>query len=222
MRAFILGNGDSLNKHLERGHFDLLNGEITFACNRISLLYDKTAWRPNYWSLFDYRNLLSPHAEIEVNLRAGAVCKVRGDMTIDRNGPGGAGVDSVIRWAREYPTFSTGDCEHEGTQTDRWHKNPAFCKQGGALSVNVQWAVSLGCNPVYVMGCDLGSGHFDPAYLAEPMSEDDVVDQTLVAVHAHQIAKRECESRGVEICNAGIDGELEVYDRVDFEDLIWA
>ncbi|MBN8247888.1 MAG: DUF115 domain-containing protein [Verrucomicrobia bacterium] len=48
-RAFIIGNGPSLRvEDLHR-----LQGEITFACNKIYLAFDKTPWRPTYYSVVD-------------------------------------------------------------------------------------------------------------------------------------------------------------------------
>ncbi|MCW5556728.1 MAG: DUF115 domain-containing protein [Verrucomicrobiae bacterium] len=48
-RAFIIGNGPSLRIE----DLDRLQGEITFACNKVYLSFDKTAWRPTYYSVVD-------------------------------------------------------------------------------------------------------------------------------------------------------------------------
>lgn len=48
-RAFIIGNGPSLRTE----DLDRLQGEITFACNKVYLAFDKTAWRPTYYSVVD-------------------------------------------------------------------------------------------------------------------------------------------------------------------------
>ena len=50
-KAVILGNGPSLNEI----DFDYLNSRkdvITLASNRISLIFNKTDWRPNYYFCF--------------------------------------------------------------------------------------------------------------------------------------------------------------------------
>jgi hypothetical protein len=48
-RAFIIGNGPSLkSEDLTR-----LQGEITFASNKIYLIFDATPWRPTYYSVTD-------------------------------------------------------------------------------------------------------------------------------------------------------------------------
>lgn len=48
-RAFIIGNGPSLTP----SDLDLLKDEITFAANKIYLLYDQTIWRPTYYGVED-------------------------------------------------------------------------------------------------------------------------------------------------------------------------
>jgi hypothetical protein len=48
-RAFIIGTGPSLRvSDLER-----LSGELTFACNKIYLVFDSTGWRPTYYAVSD-------------------------------------------------------------------------------------------------------------------------------------------------------------------------
>ena len=48
-RVVVMGNGPSLS----RIDFDDLKGEITFASNKIFLAFDKTDWRPTYYSVED-------------------------------------------------------------------------------------------------------------------------------------------------------------------------
>jgi len=48
-RGFVLGSGPSLRID----DLDRLKNEITFACNKIYLAFDQTAWRPTYYSVID-------------------------------------------------------------------------------------------------------------------------------------------------------------------------
>jgi len=48
-RAFIIGSGPGLRIE----DLDKLKNEITFACNKIYLAFEKTDWRPNYLSVTD-------------------------------------------------------------------------------------------------------------------------------------------------------------------------
>jgi hypothetical protein len=48
-RAFIIGNGPSL----EISDLDRLRDEVTFGSNKIYLAFEKTEWRPTYYSVID-------------------------------------------------------------------------------------------------------------------------------------------------------------------------
>ncbi len=60
-RCFIIGNGPSLTGK----DLDLIKGEVTFACNRIYNIYDKTDWRPTYYMCGDRQCLLDEIANIK-------------------------------------------------------------------------------------------------------------------------------------------------------------
>jgi hypothetical protein len=55
-RAVIIGTGPSLKVE----DLDRLTGWTTFACNKIYLAFDNTAWRPNFYSISDIK--LAEHA----------------------------------------------------------------------------------------------------------------------------------------------------------------
>ena len=52
-RVFLVANGPSLNQT----NLDLIENEISFAMNRISLKYTETPWRPTYY-LFSSTNVM--------------------------------------------------------------------------------------------------------------------------------------------------------------------
>ncbi|GHV17664.1 hypothetical protein FACS18949_12910 [Clostridia bacterium] len=49
-RCFLVGNGPSLTV----ADLNKLKGEISFGCNMITKIFDKTDWRPNYYFLLEY------------------------------------------------------------------------------------------------------------------------------------------------------------------------
>jgi hypothetical protein len=59
-RCFIIGNGPSLRI----GDLDKLKDEITFAFNRIYLIFDKTEWRPTYYCSEDNKTIFKSNEEI--------------------------------------------------------------------------------------------------------------------------------------------------------------
>lgn len=60
-RAFILGNGPSLRI----SDLDRLNGEITFASNKIYLAFGQTDWRPTYYTVCD--QLVAKYNAVQIN-----------------------------------------------------------------------------------------------------------------------------------------------------------
>jgi len=48
-RVFVLGNGPSINVN----DINMLKEEITFAANKIFLMYEQTSWRPTYYCVED-------------------------------------------------------------------------------------------------------------------------------------------------------------------------
>ncbi|HJD45240.1 MAG TPA: hypothetical protein H9909_00215, partial [Candidatus Mediterraneibacter norfolkensis] len=67
-RCFVIGNGPSLTAE----DLELLKGEITFAANRIYMLFDRTDWRPTYYFCADYVLYGTDHrkiSEVDAKLR---------------------------------------------------------------------------------------------------------------------------------------------------------
>jgi len=134
----------------------------------------------------------------------------------------------------------TPRCDHIGGRyvPDAWHlddKTAPYCDYGGSISVGLQAAVRAGANPIYILGCDLYEyrgpedvdiNHFDDEYCKYKVrkstgeeligpEEWEATNRRLVI--GHTIAKK---SSGVEIFNATVGGNLEVYPRVDIFDLL--
>jgi hypothetical protein len=118
-------------------------------------------------------------------------------------------------------------CETESKPTD-WHL-PVWCHYGGTMNVALQFAFAMGYDPVYVIGCDLGiqpiyrtavadPNHFHPDYWTWEDNPLEFRDSTLLEVHT--MAQRAFEGAGRHIYNAGVGGDLDVYERVDFEQTV--
>ena len=107
------------------------------------------------------------------------------------------------------------DCPHS------WHL-PKLCSYGSSVNIAIQIAVNQGYKPIYLIGCDLGYKDNEPSHFSvdyEKGIEGDLRPARLAnldTLNAHIIASR---SSPVTIYNATIGGELEVYERVDYERL---
>jgi len=220
MRAFVIGNGPSLNLT----PVDRLRGEFTLAMNRFDLL--GTDWDPTWWIMADVRDedgwwdwpsLLSRNSMF--------LFREQDRPTIKPHANG-----NVIFYPR---------CQHIGGDyiPRSWHL-PMPCDYGGGISIALQTAVSLGRNPIYLIGCDLYQyrgpdqvdiNHFDPGYspykrrksTGEEINTPEAWQRTNERlVYCHQIAKESATEMDIRIYNATVGGALEVYPRVDIDEVL--
>jgi len=133
-RGFVVGLGSSLLA----GDLDKLTNEITISCNKCYLLYDKTNWRPTYYSLIDLIIAKDRKEEIakvdSVKIMSTCVSKQLGNYGKDV-----IWVKELIQQSKEEFEFSTN------------------LEKGiyGGCSVTfdmLQIAWHLGLNPIYLIG----------------------------------------------------------------------
>ncbi len=219
MRAFIVGNGPSLAKT----NLDLIKGEISFAANRIHLIFPHTSWRPTHYvraeSPFESRKIAKQ--DLKEIFQLGIVSYLNRSYSNDWR--------DLMRFEAKTSVveFLPDSCSHTLMHYDDpqspldWHE--PICSFGSSLHVAIQLAVKLGYGPLYLLGCDLGytegqPSHFDPKY---EVGYEEHLKPAFYAnrdcLHAHQIAK---QSSKVKIYNATIGGNLDVYERVDYEKLM--
>lgn len=206
-RAFVVGNG----KSLRQTPLENLVGEVTFAVNNIHLIYPDTKWRPTHYVRAEEATTLGPEDWREsMDVHFALDCEIwcnewfaRIDRTRSVN---------IIRPCTHYRLhFDNPECPH------LWHL-PILCNFGSSVNVAVQLAAQKGYSPIYLVGCDLGyvdgkPNHFNDQY--EHGKEQDARFANLDTLYAHMIASRS----KAKIYNATIGGELEVYERVEFEEL---
>ena len=221
-RAFIMGNGPSLNKC----DLSLLGDEITFGVNSIFLNYEKMGFHPTYYVVEDvfvaedradqissYREpvkffgsnlkyFLDPEGEtIWLNVR---------NLSIDHP---------------EFPRFSTNAIR--------------MLWAGGTVSyLCMQLAYYMGFSEIYLIGFDHNyvipesarveginitsqdsdPNHFHPDYFGKGYRWHDPCVERME--NAYRKAKLFFEKNNVKIFNATIGGHLEVFPRVDFDKLL--
>jgi len=211
MRAFIVGNGRSLRKT----NLDLLKNEVSFGVNSIRLIYPETSWRPTHYVRAEEADTQSPKAYVEdLRLHIEDIkCEVWANVwflkamqELDRN----RNFHAIASCTHHLKHFDEQDSPH------LWHL-PLLCSFGSTVNVAIQIAVQQGFDPIYLVGCDLGykekQNHFDDNYVPGTRSPR---YNNLDILAAHMVAVR---SSPAKIYNAGVEGELEVYERVRLERL---
>jgi hypothetical protein len=215
-RAFIVGNGPSLNQT----NLDLLKGEISFGVNRVSGIYPKTSWRPTHYVRAEEASTGSdPRVySSDIELHASLGCEVWaneyfiGHLSAVRN----SGLYRQIRGCSHYNLhFDNPDCPHV-------YHPPRLCTFGSSVHVAIQIALAVKeIDTVYLIGTDLGYreggiNHFDENYTKGAGELRSARYTELDIIAAHMVAARSFPGR---IYNATVGGSLEVYPRVSLESL---
>jgi len=206
----VIGNGPSL----QQTNLSNLKNEITFACNNIHLIYNQTDWRPTHYvraeevgglEVKDWIDSMRAHMALNCEIW----CNTWFTKWMDREGYPTRAVKTIDACTHYTVNFDNDRCPH------LWHF-PRLCTFGSSVNVAIQIAVLKGYSPIYLVGCDLGAtmDHFTTSYRHGRERPDRFA--LLNTITAHMIAKR---SSRTPIYNATIGGELEVYDRVDYESL---
>ena len=223
-RAFVIGNGPSLNKT----DLSLLKDEITFGVNGIFLKAEELGFKPTFYVVEDH--LVAEDRQEAINAFSGpikifpiylAYCLEEGDDTVFYN--------HVPR--KSYPDgydFSTN-------ASDRTYS-------GCTVTFScLQLAYYFGFEEIYLIGVDCNYeipkdveetkeynvatldmksddiNHFHPDYFGKGFRWHD--PQADKMREAYKEARKVCEANGVTIYNATVGGKLEVFPRVDYYSL---
>ena len=243
MKAVIIGNGYSLNDHLDRGDFELLagSGVDTFGVNEIHRIYHRTEWRPVYCVWVEnmdrngetmFKEHVIPQQEI-CFIREDFQRQILTDRAIKEK------IERMMYGDRLYATENEIDIYHNPSKTLRWinrctgHNGqdpgdwhlPIFCIYGGVITTALPLAFMIGYDDVAVIGCDLGTvpgvggDHMDPDYVTASQDySDQSLDDRLTNVHI--TAQRIYSQHGRRLVNCGIGGLLEAHPRMDLGEWI--
>ena len=217
-RGFVIGNGPSLKlEDLER-----LKGEVTIASNKIYLAFDQVTWRPTYFTSCD--KILWP--------------KMRNEI--------GEHVDTI-----HLASYIRGITYKTSTKVKLWRylgsKNAGLnvfsddiaegAFGGGTVTYeNLQIAVHLGLNPIYIIGCDhfyageddLSEGEVSRVegqsnhFIKNYRKPGEVVNSANLPVmnQAYRTARAYADANGIQIINATRGGFLEIFQRANLDSVL--
>ena len=214
-RCFIVATGPSLQ--LE--DINKLKGEICFGMNSIFKLYDKTEWRPTYYAIIDssvYRRIKNDIEQIDIE----------GLFFPDRI------LDSALVNAHYVP-FIDNWCNSAIErrvipnifQKRKFGRDMTKRFYAGASVVHfiMQIAFYMGFSEIYLLGTDCSAPNkhstLTPYKDSDQLgnSPQDIYDGLM---QDYEIAKQEAIKRGIKIINATRGGALELFPRVDLDDLL--
>lgn len=222
-RAFLVGNGPSLNQT----PMHLLKGEQVMCFNRFYLMFERLAWRPSLYAISDDRVAFDIADEVNSIVLPTVDAAFFPDIH-----PYNVDFRRVIE-ARENVYWMHLD------RLDFSDELPWAGMNKTVANVGLQVLAYLGFNPIYLIGVDMSyskpasiveessrdwtstgdddPNHFDPRYFgAGRKYHAPFMDETR---ERYVRAAEFFGERGVEIVNAGVGGELDVFPRVDFRGL---
>lgn len=208
-RCFIVATGPSLNMDdLERLR---TNDEICLSMNSIWRAFDKVEWRPYYYLAEDYRTYNQYGAVMEnMNVRylfLGDTNKVYWSKEHKKN---------MIKYHYAFE-FSEVKCPKFTEDFSR------KCYAGATVTYScIQLAVYMGFQEIYLLGVDFTNGknsnneNYKHFYKEEKLTS---VGHNKMVYLAYQSAKKYADAHGIKIYNATRGGNLDVFERRDFDQL---
>lgn len=222
-RCFVIGNGPSLRvEDLETLH---KNHEICFGANKVYRIYDKTNWRADYLGIADYRGALDCMYDLD---------KISGEIFVGEG-------------CYEYDLFHNIPINRFHVIRENYYPNyPRFsgditkgCYAGNTITYQfgIQVAAYMGFSKIYLLGVDhyyssdditAKENHFiDDYYKKEEKEKYSEINPVYTGADykwewqtkAYEAAERYSRKKGFRIYNATRGGKLEVFERVNFDEL---
>lgn len=214
-RGFVIGNGPSLKIN----DLDFLQNEVTIASNKIYLAFEKTEWRPSFHTMCD--RLLWGKLRNEIY-------KYIDNIIIPHKFFGGNKVNNI--YFKDLGLFQFHDIGFSSDILDGVFSGDTI------TYMNLQIAVHLGLNPIYLIGCDhyyLGESNianhyssirhsdFNNHFIKNYRVKGEKVNPASIDMmtNAFKNAKTFCEKNNIKIFNATNGGHLKVFPRVDYYSL---
>ena len=216
-RCFIIGNGPSLcAKDLEQ-----LKDEYTFAFNRIYHIFSETSWRPTYYCTQDSKIAVASAEEISKKIQTPyifAPINLRWYENADLNS---AYFFNPKLAGEEVPEFS--------------EDISSFVGVGNTVAYTaMQIAAYMGFSEIYLLGVDHSFRAYQDEsgnivtdqkakdYFTDKYNQDKeqlFVPRLDLSTMSYMVAQQYTKNHPVKIYNATRGGKLEVFPRVNFDDL---
>lgn len=226
-RCFIIGNGPSLTPD----DLDRIKDEYSFAANRIFYIFDSTKWRPSYYVSTDNNVIPFDIDNIKAKISCTKFISYKAKMF------GRSHLDNII-YICANGKFRINPYDPEA---DTLSEDPSkyVTKVHTVTVTSIELAIYMGFKEIYLLGVDhnytkkvdrngkiyrdptVKSSYFKGMRDSQGKLGDGVSYQNVVSMNnSYELAKRFAEKHGVKICNATRGGKLELFERVDFDELM--
>lgn len=219
-RCFIIGNGPSLLPE----DLDKLTNEITLCGNRIYNIFEKTKWRPTYYFSIDndgMKEIVRGIENVDVGMKFLAISAKKYIPENSRN------VIFINHTNKKFIINRYNDKRiHISEDVSQY-----FSCGYTVLFVALQFAIYAGIKEIYLLGVDFNYSYVTNRWgiTRKNSNVKDYFDEKKYfgsylnyesTMHAWKVAKEYCDIHHIKIFNATRGGQLEVFERVDFDRIL--
>ena len=244
-RCFIVGNGPSLNKM----DLSKLEGEYVFCTNAFFLMFPRIKWRPQYYTAVDTRVIPDRAKDIiAMHEKHPDMTLFLPSALVDHQTKETTPTESIIPPARNrfYFTQRYPHDDHLPYSAFSLEADKYLIQPYTVTITALQLAIYLGFDPIYLIGCDteyaipssvMSEGEetkFGKMFLTS--TEDDDINhfvrdyfgkgrtwhnpQVENMIWHYKMAHEASAIYGCHIYNATVGGKLEVFPRVNFDEVV--
>lgn len=231
--CFIIGNGPSLRmEDLEKLNVSQMD---SFGLNRINQLYCRTAWRPTYLVVHDHRFIISGDSTVDINEYVKSVQDDRTKYVFFRRQVKKC-FNQKLNKKILYFRMPLKNCKQNDPTPIKGDISIQLEDLGSVTTAAIEIAMYMGYTTIYLYGQDFKydkyidiDGNYVDAKGITSYAEGITSKEELYDKGYHDLRKafrgfRECKryaaENGVHIYNATHGGNLDLFDRVDFDDAI--
>ncbi len=215
-RCFIIATGPSLTlADVER-----LKDEVTIGVNSLYRLYDKTEFRPTYYTVLDE----DVQKKTEENIDKYEKLSTSGTFMNNLRRIKRPDV-FYIPLCYQNHWFKLGDNRFDYSKNLKYETDLlwGFYDKYTITNLAIDLAIYMGCREIYLIGVDCNwSGpkiHFDESDDAERTSHDIAYHTQKAMITGYHFMEKETKKRNIHVFNATRGGMLEEFDRVDYDSL---
>lgn len=219
-RCIIIGSGPSLSI----SDLDKLKGEYSFASNKIFSIFEKTEWRPSFYLVSD--NDITPEM---YRYSSGFDERIVAKFFPANFRDGCVGSNSNAFF------YNYVGCDTTGKTLPPFGDDMSkYLGEGFSVAyVAMQMAVYMGFSEIYLLGLDFSwplykdcagniyeNGAVRHRFYQDNDEENEIsIPNVELMENAYKQAKKYCDAHAIKIFNATRGGKLEVFPRVDFDDI---
>lgn len=219
-RCFIIGNGASLSLN----DLNKLNHEITIGSNRIYSIFEKTSWRPVFYMAEDedgYEELIPNICKYNINNCIFSMAALRYESSSIRQN-----IYHALWTNKKYVANRYNDKSSHISEDISDHISDGYTVTFSAI----QLAIYMGIKEIYLLGVD-----FNYSFVTDKFGKLHKIEGVKTyfdgkerkgsylnyysTLYAYKVALSYCKTHDIHIYNATRGGNLNVFERVNFDEI---